>query len=629
MRKVEGKEGPSNGQLVRRLLGLAWEYRLGCIKLLALQLSAVALLPVGLGMTGLAIDVVRHAQNPATPKPHYPFGWQPPVSWSPLQVVSLLAGFVFVCALVRGAISFRLAVSRTKLVQGQVVVKLRSMVYDKLQRLSFRFFDQNSTGSVINRVTGDVQLVRQFIDGVVLQLVVVFASLLFYLAYMLSIHVLLTLACLATTPLLWVASVWFSRLVRPAYDHNRELFDRMVLSLAESVQGVHVVKGFAREEDAIRRFGKANSDFRHQQDWIFRTVSYYSPTVGFLTQLNLVILLGYGGYLAMHHELAIGTGLVVFAGLLQQFANQITSFADIANSIQQSLTGARRVFEILDAPLEISSPPNAIPLPKAQGHLRFEDVSFRYQDGPVVLDSVILDVPAGQCVALVGATGAGKTTLLSLIPRFYDPIQGRLLLDGHDLRQLDLRDLRKNIGIVFQESFLFSTTVAENIAFGYPEATREQIEKAAEIAAAADFIRDLPQGYDTVLGEAGVDLSGGQRQRLAIARAILLEPSILLLDDPTAAIDPQTEHEIMEAMQHAMEGRTTFVIAHRLSTLRRADTVIVLERGRIVQRGTHAELMKESGHYREAAHLQTSHTHDLPHSPLSGPWHTPADNLRP
>jgi ATP-binding cassette subfamily B protein len=262
------------------------------------------------------------------------------------------------------------------------------------------------------------------------------------------------------------------------------------------------------------------------------------------------------------------------------------------------------VFEVLDAPIDIHSLPNAVPLARASGNVRFSDVSFAYGDGLSVLNDICFSVEAGQCVALLGATGAGKSTLLSLIARFYDPTAGSVLIDEHDVRTLELDDLRRNIGWVFQESFLFSNTIAANIAYGNPTASREEIERAARIACAHDFIIEMADGYETVLGEGGMNLSGGQRQRLAIARAILLDPAILLLDDPAAAIDPHTEHEILEAMQHAMRGRTTFVVAHRLSTLRHADQVIVLDQGRIVQQGTHAELSDVPGHYRATADVQ-------------------------
>ena len=615
------ESGPTEGQsppaALSRLLGLAWHYRGGCFKVLAIQLVLLLMGLSGLGLTGLGIDVIRHQVQPQARPPHWPFGVSPPEDWSALGGVALIGAGILLLALIRGLLNGWYTVAMAELLQARVVADLRAKVYDKLQRMSFRFFDANTTGSLINRVTGDVQNVRLFIDGVVMQTIILAISLAIYFGYMLSMHVWLTLVCLSTTPLIFLVARRFTNVVRPAYARERELFDEVVLGLSENIEGMHVIKGFGREPQEIEKFSRRNQRLTDHKEWLFWRVTTYPQVIGFLSQANIAVLLAYGGYLVMRDELALGSGLVVLAGMLQQFSGQIQNLAAVANTMQQSLIGAQRVFEVLDTPVEIDSPADAVRLGKVTGRVEFRHVTFGYDPGQIVLRDVSFCAEPGQVVAILGATGSGKTTLLSLIPRFYDPQAGQVLLDGNDVRRLDLDDLRRSVGIVFQESFLFSATVAENIAFGHPEATREQVETAAGIAAAHDFIRELPQGYDTVLREAGADLSGGQRQRLAIARAVLLQPSILALDDPTAAIDPQTEEEVMSAMARAMRGRTTFVIAHRLSTLQRADQVLVLERGAVVQTGTHEELMRQDGPYRVAARLQVADdtTRDILGSP--------------
>ena len=589
-------------ELIGRLFGLAWHYRRQWLAVLALQLVLLTLGVTGLSLTGVGIDYIRHVLQ-ATPAPALPFGFRLP-AWAPMAVLGLIAGTILLLAALRAWLNYRYALALNQLTQQEIVPWLRGRVYDKLQQLSFRFFDDNSTGSIINRVTSDVQAVRMFLDQVLMQSVIMGVSLTVYIVYMLNLHPGLTAACLATTPVLWAITTIFTRRMMPLYARNRDLADDMVRHLAESVQGQQVVKAFGREAENRAEFVRRNDAVLAQQAAIFWRASLFSPTVGFLTRINIAVLLGYGGWLVIRGDLALGAGLVVFAGLLEQYSGQVNNVAGIVTSAQNALIGARRVFEILDAPVEIQSAPGALRRERLAGHVRFEGVYFGYAPGRLVLQDINLEVRPGQCVAILGATGAGKSTLASLVPRFYDPTAGRITLDGLDLRRLDLQDLRRNIGLVFQESFLFSHTVAANIAFGHPQATRAQIEKAARIAAAHDFISELPQGYDTVLGEGGNSLSGGQRQRLALARAILLEPAILLLDDPTAAIDAETEHEIFAALDRAIKGRTTFIVAHRLSTLRRADFIIVLENGRIVQRGTHAELIQQAGPYLRVAELQ-------------------------
>lgn len=608
----------SNARLVRRLFALAWRYRLHCLQVLSIQLVLLTLGIGGLSFTGLGIDYIRHRialgdtaggvpvvdAVPAVPARGIQAHLVLPATWPSWQVLALLAGLILLFAACRAYLNYVYAVSVNRLVQQRLVVDLRAEVYEKLQRLSFRFFDANSTSSIITRVTSDAQSVRMFVDQVLIQSVIMVISLTVYIVYMVNLSLPLTLACLATTPLLWAIAAWHTRRTQPEYAENRTLVEQMIQIFVESLQGIAVTKAFGREGENRARFEAANDAVLRQQHVIFWRVSLFSPAIGFLTRINMMVLLGYGGWLVMRGELPLGTGLVVFAGLLEQFSGQVNNIATIVNSVQQSLIGARRVFEILDAPVEVKNAPGAIRRPRLTGAVEFQNVSFAYDGAEAVVREINLAVAPGQCVAILGATGAGKSVLMSLVPRFFDPTGGRVLIDGLDARQLDLDDLRRNIGLVFQESFLFSNTIAANIAFGHPEATRAQIEQAARVAAAHDFILALPHGYDTVLGESGNSLSGGQRQRLAIARAVLLEPAILLLDDPTAAIDSETEHEIFEALDRAIAGRTTFIVAHRLSTLRRADFIIVMEAGRIVQRGTHEQLMREQGPYLHVASLQ-------------------------
>lgn len=600
-----GRSEPSNWALVRRLLGLAWLYRWGCLKVLAYEAVLVTATVSVLGLTGLGLAAIRERVDPEADPARWPLGVAPPDSWPTMSVVALVGGLIVAIALTQAAIRYRAAVVQAKLVQ-RIIVGLRTRVYDKIQRLGFTFFDTHESSTIINRVTTDVQSVRLFVDGVMIQLIVLGLSLAFYLAYMLRLHPMLTVACLATTPVMAGAAVAFSRTVRPAYQVSRRLVDDLVLTLSETVQGVRVVKGFAREPEQIQRFGEVNRRVRDQQNRIIGWITLFVPSIEWLSMTNLAVLLVYGGYLVVQDQLAVDQGLVVFAGLLQQFSARIGEVARITGSIQRSLVGAQRVFEVLDTPIDIKSRPGAARLARATGSVVFERVDFAYEKQKPVLHGIDLEATSGSCTAILGATGAGKSTLLSLIPRFYDPTAGRVLIDGIDVRDLQLDDLRRQIGIVFQETFLFSNTVAANVAFGYPEADFSSITRAAKIAGAHEFITRLPNGYDTVIGENGVDLSGGQRQRLAIARAVLLEPPILLLDDPTAAIDAQTEQQILLAMDEAMSGRTTFVVAHRLSTLRRADRVVVLEHGRVVQAGRHDELMVTDGHYRDVVQLQVT-----------------------
>lgn len=594
---------PSNWVLLRRLIAIGFEYRRGCVEMIAMHLGLVALTLSGLGLTGLGIDYIRSVIEPGSTTPQWPFGMAPPTGWTPMQVILAIAAAVMIAGLLTALLRYFAAIAAARLTQ-RVLLRLRSDVYEKLQQLNFDFYDSGESSSIINRAAGDVSSVRSFVDGVIIKVLSVLLTLIVYLIYMLRVHVPLTLVCLSTTPLLWWGASRFSRIVQPAYRKASELGDAMVRTLVENLQGIHVVKGFAREPEEIARFNQANDAIQDEKESIFRMLSTWQPTIGFLTQVNMLILIGYGGWLVIKGEMALGSGLFVFANLLHEFANQVSQITAVANTIQSSLVSSQRVFEVLDTPIRIVSPPNAVTLPRARGEITFEAVTFGYKPGTPVLRNISYTVKPGECLAITGETGAGKSTLLSLLMRFYDVDQGAIRVDGHDVRSLNLDSLRRNIGIVFQEAFLFSHTVAANIAFGRPDATLDDIERAARIACADRFIDEMPDRYDTVVGEHGANLSGGQRQRLSIARALLLDPPILLFDDATASVDPETEHEIREALDSAMQGRTTLVVSNRLSTLRRADRILILENGQVTAIGQHEDLMHSSPYYRRLSELQ-------------------------
>jgi ABC-type multidrug transport system fused ATPase/permease subunit len=601
---IPADERYSTGKLVRRLFALAWIFRADCIWSVVLSLVLLLFGIAGLKLLGLVIDVIRRALDPSLPPPVYPFGWNPPTNWSSLQIVTAIALAIMVLALFRAVLTYAYNMITARLTQGEIVPTLRAQLYAKLQRLSFSFFDVHGSNSIFNRVTGDVQNTRLFVDGVLLQGVNMILTLAVYAFFMWRIQPSLTLACLSVSVPLWFLAQFYSARLRPGYLKNRELTDNMILLFSETVRGMQTVKGFAAEAHQVRRFEAANDRVSSQQRKIFFDLSVFTPGTQMLSQISLVILFAYGGWLYVQGKIPLGGGLVVFAGLLQQFTGQVATISTIANSVQQSLAAARRVFEVLDTPVEVQSKLNAIKPARLTGQITFEKVSFGYASEKNVLAEISFTAKSGQVVGIFGMTGAGKSSLLGLIPRFYDPRAGRILADGQDLRELDLDAFRRQIGIVYQESFLFSNTVAANIAFGHPQATMEQIERAARISSAHDFIVALPHGYETVLGEAGVDLSGGQRQRLALARALILQPPILILDDPTASVDAKTENEIVSALRDAMTGRTAFVVSSRLNLLRRADLILVLEDGRLTQSGTHEELVHRLGLYHETAILQ-------------------------
>ena len=477
---------------------------------------------------------------------------------------------------------------------------LRQLLFRHLQRLSFGYFDRMPVGQLMSRATSDLQVVRFFLGyGLVFLFMNVFALVLYSVLLFVIDARLAALALLMGPGLVVLAWISSRRTQRVLVDVQQRVAE-VTQAAEESIVGTRVIKAFGQEARQSARFAAtANRAFDTSME-ANRLQAFYQSLMGFLPTLGLAVVIILGGLQAIDGTLSLGAFVQFYAYLLA-LVFPFRMFGMLVGQAQRATASGRRIFEVLDTAPEIAEAPGARPLPAAGGgRVTFEDVHFAHTPGgPPVLAGVTLDVPAGRTIGLIGPTGSGKTTLTQLIPRYYDVSAGRLLVDGEDVRELRLDDLRRAVGVVSQEPFLFSATVRENIAYGVPDATDDEVVRAACMAQADAFVRELPEGYDTVVGERGYTLSGGQRQRIAIARAIITDPRVLILDEATASVDATTEREIGAALRAAMAGRTTFVIAHRLSTIALADEIVVLEDGRVAARGSHEELYATSDLYRE------------------------------
>jgi ATP-binding cassette subfamily B multidrug efflux pump len=485
-----------------------------------------------------------------------------------------------------------------------VAFDMRNDLYAKIQGLSFSYHDRTQTGQLMIRATDDVEKVRLFIGQGLLLAVGALLLLVGTLIILLATNVRLTLVVLPILPIALVLFMAFGAISRPMFTAVQQRLSALNTILQENLAGIKVVQAFTREKSEQEKFDLAADALMHRQIRVSRVLAFLFPLVFLIANLGQALVLYFGGRQILNNTLTLGQWQEFSLYLIYVFF-PLAQLGMIITQMSQASASATRVFEILDAESEVQDAPNAVPLPPVEGKVAFEEVAFQYfGGGDPVLQSVTFTAEPGQTIALLGATGSGKTTIINLIPRFYDPTAGRVIIDGYDIRGVTLESLRSQIGIVLQETTLFSGTIRDNIAFGRPEATIGEVMAAAQAAAAHDFILSFPQGYDTPVGERGTTLSGGQKQRIAIARALLLNPRILILDDSTSAVDMVTEYQIQQALDRLMEGRTSFVIAQRLSTVMHADQILVLDRGQVVARGKHDELMETSPIYAEIYNSQ-------------------------
>lgn len=484
-----------------------------------------------------------------------------------------------------------------------IAYDLRNKLYTHLQSLSFSFFDRQQTGQLMSRMTGDIECVRAFLGFGFINLLMCFITFAYTITVFLQINWKMALLVLIPTPLLIISIAAFGKKIHPAWEVVREQMGKLTAVLQENVTGIRVVKAFAREQYEKGKFNNRNiENFQKSMERAGIEANAF-PLMDFLSGLNFILLTFFGGYYIIKGEITIGTFMA-----LQWYSFGLiwpVRFSGwLINIMQQAIAAAPRIFEILDTKPQVCSKPDAVKMPSGRGSVLLDNINYDFPDGQPALKNINLEVQPGEIIAIIGGTGSGKSTLIGLITRFFDPSEGRVLIDGTDIRDVTLESLRSRIGIVMQETFLFSDTIRENIAYGRPDATQEEIEEAAKTACIHDFILSLPDGYSTRVGERGIGLSGGQKQRVAIARAVLVNPAILVFDEATSSVDTATERAIQASLRDIMKGRTTFIIAQRLSTVKYAGRIVVLENGEIVEVGTHSELIGRGGYYSRIYELQ-------------------------
>ncbi len=520
-----------------------------------------------------------------------------------MNTVTRLALIALAAHLIRGFLQFVRSYMGHVAGWG-VVADVRQEIYMHLQRLSLRFYEDKQTGQLMSRVVNDSDMFERLIAHAIPDVAVNVLTLIGVTAVLVTINWQLMLLSLIPIPFIILSMRAFAKYVRPAFVVRQKELGELNATLNDNLAGIREIKAFTREELEAGRVGERIARYRDSLLRALRLMATFHPFVQFTSSLGVILMIYFGGRLVLQQVLPL-EDWVAFYLYLDLFYQPIRVLGDAWEGVQEALAGAERVSELLQEEPTVVEAPDAVTLPEpVQGAVAFHDVSFSYNTGEPVLQHITLDIPARSVMALVGPTGVGKTTLASLIPRFYDVCEGSITLDGYDLRTLQSENLRRQISIVLQDVFLFHGTARENILFGKPDATEEEVIHAARIANAHDFIMRLPNGYDTMIGERGVKLSGGQKQRLAIARAVLKDAPILILDEATSSVDTETELLIQQALERLMVGRTTLIIAHRLSTVRNADNIVVLEGNTIVQMGTHQQLLAQEGLYRHLNMIQ-------------------------